>query len=130
MARSFPALTLKKNLATPIDRSEYVKIKIDDITAKFIEKYDLLAFTHNGWVYFETVRVWYGLPQSGKLANNLLCMRLNKAGYFEAAKNQGYVNTPSFLSNFALLFMTLELNMWVKTIPTTFSKSSNNIMKY
>ena len=57
MARSFPALTLKKNLATPIDRSEYVKIKIDDITAKFIEKYDLLAFTHNGWVYFETVRV-------------------------------------------------------------------------
>ena len=117
-------------LATPIDRSEYVKIKIDDIPAKFIEEYDLLAFTHNGWVYFETVRGWYGLPQSGKLANNLLCMRLNKAGYFEAAKNQGYVNTPSFLSNFALSLMTLELNMWVKTIPTTFSKSSNNIMKY
>ena len=45
-------------------------------------------------------------------------------------KNQGYVNTPSFLSNFALSLMTLELNMWVKTIPTTFSKSSNNIMKY
>ena len=43
-------------LATPIDRSEYVKIKIDDIPAKFIEEYDLLAFTHNGWVYFETVR--------------------------------------------------------------------------
>ena len=31
-----------------MDRSEYVKINIDDIPAGFIEKYDILAFTHNG----------------------------------------------------------------------------------
>ena len=41
----------------------------------------------------------------------------------------GYVNTPSFPSNFAWSLMTLELNMWVKQIPITFSKSSKNIMK-
>ena len=44
------------NLATPMDRSEYAKIKISDIPYEFIEEYNLQAFAHNGWVYFKIVR--------------------------------------------------------------------------
>ena len=40
----------------PMDRSEYVKIKITDIPAEFVDKYNLHSVTHNGWLYFETVR--------------------------------------------------------------------------
>ena len=68
-----------------MDRSEYAKIKITDIPTEFIDKHNLQAITHKGWVYFEIVRGYYGLPQSGKLSNNLLGTRLNRAGYYEAA---------------------------------------------
>ena len=61
-----------------MDRTEYAKIKISDILSEFIEYYNLQAFDHSGWVYFEIVWGFYGLPQGGKLANNLLRKRLNK----------------------------------------------------
>ena len=34
---------------------------------------------------FEVIKGCYGLPQSGKLANDLLWKRLNNKGYYEAA---------------------------------------------
>ena len=40
-------------------------------------------------MYFAVVRGAYGLPQSGKLANDLLRTRLNAAGYFEAPTTPG-----------------------------------------
>ena len=74
---------------TPIDRPEYMRIKFTDIPKEFVDEYDLTNHIHNGWVYFEIVRGCYGLPQSGKLANDLLRTRLNKAGYYEAATTMG-----------------------------------------
>ena len=65
-------------VATPMDRSEYAKINISNIPSEFVEEYNLRTFAHNGWVYFEIVRGCYGLPQSVKLENDLLCTRLNK----------------------------------------------------
>ncbi len=44
---------------------------------------------YNVWIYFEVICGAYGLPQSGKLANDLLCTWLNKAGYFEAPTTAG-----------------------------------------
>ena len=67
-----------------MDRSEYARINIEDITKEFIKEYNLLPMAHNGWIYFEIVRGCYGLPQSGMLANNLLRTRLSKNSYFEA----------------------------------------------
>ena len=67
-----------------MDWSEYVKIKNNDIPVEFIDEYNLQDITHNRWVYFEVVRGCYEIPQSGKVANNLLRTRLNEAGYFEA----------------------------------------------
>ena len=75
----FSCFDVKKfYLATPMDRSEYARIKIEDIPEDFIKEYNLLPMVHNGWIYFEIVRGCYGLPQSGMLSNNLLRTHLNK----------------------------------------------------
>ena len=76
-------------LQTPMDRPEYVRIKYSDIPDEFAQEYGLEAYIHKGWVYFAVVRGAYGLPQSGKLANDLLRTRLNAAGYFEAPTTPG-----------------------------------------
>eukprot|EP00804_Cyclotella_cryptica_P024750 CCRYP_001720-RA/>CCRYP_001720-RA protein AED:0.46 eAED:0.46 QI:0/-1/0/1/-1/0/1/0/67 len=40
-------------LCTPLNRPEYIKIKLSDIPQKFITEYNLMHNVHNGWVYFE-----------------------------------------------------------------------------
>ena len=74
---------------TPMDRPEYMRIKISDIPQEFIDEYDLTNHTCNGWVYLEIVKECYGLPQSGKLSNDLLRTRLNKEGYYETPTTSG-----------------------------------------
>ena len=69
---------LKYYLATPLDYPEYVKIKLTDILQEFIDKYNLHDYVHEGWVYFEISNGVYGLPQSGRLSNDLLETRLLK----------------------------------------------------
>ena len=66
-----------------------MRIKFSDIPQEFIEEYDLSEAAQNGWIYFEILRGCYGLPQSVRLANNLLRTRLEKAGYYEAATTPG-----------------------------------------
>ena len=43
-------------LAPPMERSEYVHIKIGDIPQGFIHEYNLLPMVHNGWIYFDLFR--------------------------------------------------------------------------
>jgi hypothetical protein len=76
-------------LNTPLDRPEYVHIKIDVIPQEFIDKYNLMAYVHNGWVYFEITKGIYGLKQAGKLANGLLTERLATHGYYQCATTAG-----------------------------------------
>ena len=70
-------------LQTPLDRPEYVRVKLSDIPDNFIQEYNLLAYTRDGWVYFEIWCGVYGLPQSGMLSNKLLKQRPNEAGYYQ-----------------------------------------------
>ena len=72
-----------------MDQSKYVRIKFSDIPQEFIEEYDLSKSAQNGWIYFEILCRCYGLAQSGRLANDLLHTRLEKAGYYEAATTPG-----------------------------------------
>jgi radical SAM superfamily enzyme YgiQ (UPF0313 family) len=45
---------------------EYVRIKITDIPAEFIEEYKLAGTDRDGWIYFEIRRgCWYGASQCG-----------------------------------------------------------------
>ena len=70
-------------LNTPLDRYEYMRIKLSDIPQQIIDQYklnDIVAA--DGYVYMEIRRAMYGLKQSGMLANKELKKVLAKAGYF------------------------------------------------
>ena len=64
-------------------------IKLSDIPQEFIEEYNLTPLVQKGWIYFDILCGCYGLQQSGKIANDLLRTRLDKAGYYEAATTPG-----------------------------------------
>eukprot|EP00804_Cyclotella_cryptica_P003021 CCRYP_006028-RA/>CCRYP_006028-RA protein AED:0.37 eAED:0.37 QI:0/-1/0/1/-1/1/1/0/464 len=68
-------------LNTPMDRPEYMKLKLALIPEEIIVKYKLCDKQHDGWVYVQIDLVMYGLPQAGILANKLLMKRLAQAGY-------------------------------------------------
>ncbi len=51
-------------LGTPLDRPEYVRIKLADIPQEFIDEYDLTRYAKDGWVYFEITKGVYGLKQA------------------------------------------------------------------
>ncbi len=76
-------------LGTPLDRPEYVRIQLAVIPEEFILEYNLAAFAHNGWVYFEIKKGVYGLKQAGKLANDLLTERLDTHGYYQCETTPG-----------------------------------------
>jgi hypothetical protein len=46
-----------------------------------IDQYNLTPLVHNNSVYVEIRKGMYGLPQAGKLANNLLIEALAPSGY-------------------------------------------------
>jgi hypothetical protein len=86
----FSTIDLKEfYLDAPMPDPEYVCIKMLDIPDKFILEYNLLGQDHDGWVYFEICQGCYGLPQSGILANNLLCSRLITEGFYESVSTPG-----------------------------------------
>ena len=79
---------------TPLDRYEYMKMRIDLIPPEFIELYDLAPKVKYdaqgiGYVYMEIRRGMYGLPQSGMLSNKLLKERLTDYGYDELPHTPG-----------------------------------------
>ena len=59
-------------LQTPMDRKEYIRIPIKIIPQVFMDHYGLQDKIHNGHIYCEICKGIYGLPQAGKLANDLL----------------------------------------------------------
>ena len=59
-------------LNTPLNRYEYLRLKLDDIPADVQAHYHLADKAKNGFVYAEVRRGMYGLPQAGILAQELL----------------------------------------------------------
>ena len=72
-----------------MDLSEYVRIKLSDIPQDPIDEYYLTQSVQSGWIYFEILCGCYGLPQSDRLANDLLRTPIEKAGYYETATTSG-----------------------------------------
>ena len=67
---------------TPLDRPEYIQIKLSNIPNKIINEYNPLEkATKDGSIYIEANKGMYGLPHAGLLASELLKKRLNKYGY-------------------------------------------------
>jgi hypothetical protein len=76
-------------LNTPLDRPEYVYIKLTDIPQEFIDKYKLNKIARESWIYFEMHSGMYGVPQAGILASKLLQDCLAKFDNYEAATTLG-----------------------------------------
>ena len=79
-------------LATPLDRYEYIKMTVDLIPDNIMDLYNLHNKVKNGFVYMQIQRGLYGLPQSGILANKLLCERLKPNGYYKIPQTPGLWN--------------------------------------
>ena len=76
-------------LYAPLDRYEYMRMKLSDFPEHIIKQYDLRHKAKNGFVYIEIRHSIYGLPQSGRLANDYLCEKLRPAGYFKVQHTPG-----------------------------------------
>ena len=72
-----------------MNRPEFFRIRLEDIPQEFIDEYNPTPYAHNGWIYFEIIKGYYGLPQAGKLANYLLHTRLNSNGCYETTTTPG-----------------------------------------
>ena len=77
----FHHLYIKFYLGTPIERQEYTRLSKKIIPEERTTKYNLRGIEDKGWVNIKIVKGMYGLPQTGKIANDLLPKRLKAAGY-------------------------------------------------
>ena len=72
-------------LNTPMERYEYMRLKLTDIPEEIIVEYNLREIvTNDGFVYCEIRKGMYGLPQAGLIAQQLLEERLAKQGYHQS----------------------------------------------
>ena len=77
-------------LNTPMDRYEYMRIKLDMFPDDVIEEYNLRDKVEpNGYVYIEVHKGMYRPPQPGLLAQKLLAKRLAKHGYKQSDVTPG-----------------------------------------
>ncbi|KAL7474487.1 hypothetical protein ACHAW6_000460 [Cyclotella cf. meneghiniana] len=76
-------------LNTPVDRPEYMKLKLNLIPTEIVQKHNLQKLKDNGWIYIRINLGMYGLPQAGILANKLLAKRLSEAGYYQCQFTPG-----------------------------------------
>ena len=63
-------------LGTPLKDKRYVKVKAKYIPQVTIDKYKLQDYIIYGWLYLVIYKGMYGIPEAGRLANNLLRKRL------------------------------------------------------
>ena len=59
-------------LGTPMEKPEYMRMPLKLMPEEIVKKYNLKELENDGWVYIKIVRGMYGLPQAGKIANELL----------------------------------------------------------
>ena len=76
-------------LNTPMERFEYMRLKMEDIPENVIEKYELKAKEEDGEGYVETRKGTYGLPQAGILAQLFFEKQLKKKGYYKSMYTPG-----------------------------------------
>ena len=63
-----------------MDHTQYLWTPIKTIPQENIDKYNLNGTVEDVWVYVKIVKGIYGLPEAGKIANNLLKKCLDEAG--------------------------------------------------
>jgi hypothetical protein len=66
-----------------------MRLALTIILQEIIDKYDLLEKAKNGHAYICIDKGMYGLPQAGRLANDLLIKRLAPHGYHPVEHTHG-----------------------------------------
>ena len=90
-------------LNTPLKRSEYVKLKVTDISDKIKAKYNLHDKAIDGHVYIKFRKMVYDLSKSGVLSNELLKERLKKHEYYQSKLVPGLSKHKTRSIQFALV---------------------------
>jgi len=62
-----------------------MRMKLTDFPEHIIQQYDLNSKAKTGSVYIKTRQSIYGLPQSGRLANDFFCEKLHPQRYYEVS---------------------------------------------
>ena len=66
-----------------------MRLPVKIIPAEITKHYKLDDIAERGWVYMKIAKGMYGLPQAGKLANELLIQRMKTAGYHPCQTTPG-----------------------------------------
>ena len=78
-------------LNTPMERPEYMRLKISDMPNNIIEQYKLNEKVNpNGYVYIKIQKAMYGIPQSVSIAQQLLEKQLNAKRYYQSKITPGF----------------------------------------
>ncbi len=78
-------------LNTPMDRPEFMRLKMADIPKEFIELYNLRQLaTPDGYIYVWVQKGMYGLPQAGIIAQQLLETLLIANRYCQSTVTPGF----------------------------------------
>ena len=91
-------------LNTPMDRSEYLRLKLDNFPNDVIEHYNLRKLVDDkGFVISRVDKGMYGLPHAGIIAQKLLEKRLGAEGYHQSTTTPGYWKHESRPISFCLV---------------------------
>eukprot|EP00804_Cyclotella_cryptica_P003478 CCRYP_002117-RA/>CCRYP_002117-RA protein AED:0.47 eAED:0.47 QI:0/-1/0/1/-1/0/1/0/91 len=78
------------SLNTPMERPEFMRLKLSNIPSNIIDLYKLRDIAHDGYVFVHIQKGMYGLPQAGIIAQQLLKQRLQANGYHQSKINPGF----------------------------------------
>ena len=107
-------------LNTPMDRPEFLRIKLINLTEDVIENYRLQEKVDNKcFVYIKCVRGMYGLLQVWIIAQKLPKERLEKYGYRQSDKTPGFWKHDTRPINFTLIVNDFGVKYVGKNMPTT-----------
>ena len=73
------------------------------IPKEFIDKYNINYKVHNGYILVWVTNVMYGLPQTGRIANDALFQQLATYGYHTSKNTPELWTHNSFPINFTLV---------------------------
>ena len=89
-------------LGTPMNRYEYIWIKMADISQDIINQYGLTAKALNEKVLVEIWKGMYGLKQASRIANDQLKHHLKASGYMTCKYTPGIFTLVSLKIYFSL----------------------------
>lgn len=103
-------------LNTPMERFEYMRIRVDLIPECIMQQYNLHDKVHRGYIYVEIRKGMYGLPQAGRIANDRLVAFLATQGYHQCPHTPGLFR---HVTRQVRLLTILDLNIMTKPMPNT-----------